>query len=139
MKLIREREPKIARAEDVQYIKNYDEVVETLQLDYDATPFIESKNSYGLIKFKVQKPDTVDIPYSKVLGGAEDIKAPCTGNGFTATRNGDVIPEWKAAYDLPQDGAELYRVVDGKEELIARYIEIEDGEGYFMKLPKKDK
>ncbi len=41
-------------------------------------------------------------------------------NGFTRSRNGEIVPEWQfdSRY-FPDNGAELYRVTDGIEKLVA--------------------
>ncbi|WP_434776844.1 hypothetical protein [Neisseria sp. Ec49-e6-T10] len=114
----------IARAEDVKHLKNYDEVYESLRLDYPNTKFAEDGTSYGIIRFKMEKVEKIQIPYGSKLGGTDTSSAPATRNGFLATRNGDAIPEWnypKGVYELPRDGAELYKVVNGKEVLAATF------------------
>jgi hypothetical protein len=43
-------------------------------------------------------------------------------NGFTGARNEKIIPEWEFIGRFePQNGAELYKVVNGKEQLIATF------------------
>ncbi|WP_434778241.1 hypothetical protein [Neisseria sp. Ec49-e6-T10] len=59
--------------------------------------------------------------YGKVLGGTARDISPAMQNSFLASRNGEIIPEWVAPKAFPQDGAELYRVVDGKEKLLATF------------------
>ncbi|WP_434778573.1 hypothetical protein [Neisseria sp. Ec49-e6-T10] len=130
----------IARAEDVKHLKNYDEVYESLRLDYSGTRFPEDGAGYGIVRFRTSEVQDLSIPYGSKLGGTDTSSAPATRNGFLSSRNGEVIPEWrfKDGFDKPpRDGAELYKVVDGKEELVGRYIKSEDGDGYFMKIPKK--
>ncbi|WP_434778244.1 hypothetical protein [Neisseria sp. Ec49-e6-T10] len=112
----------IAKVDDVSHIKSYDEILESIRLDYKDTPFIEGKNSYGVIRFKAEKPEQIGIPYGERFGGTAKDAAPATQNGFLASRNGEIIPEWVAPRSLPENGAELYRVVDGKEELVGIYM-----------------
>lgn len=53
--------------------------------------------------------------YSSALGGNSLGQAPFTGTGFTAARNGQVIPEWEFRYKVSiEAGAQLYRVEKGK-------------------------
>ncbi|WP_434778133.1 hypothetical protein [Neisseria sp. Ec49-e6-T10] len=130
----------VARAEDVKHLKNYDEVYESLRLDYSGTRFPEDGTGYGIVRFRTTEVKDLSIPYGSKLGGTDTSLAPATRNGFLSSRNGDVIPEWKFSKDFsesPRDGAELYKVINGKEELVGRYIKSEDGDGYFMKIPKK--
>ncbi len=91
-------------------------------------PYPEDGNSYGYIEFKVKNPEllspeNLEIPYGhnmkKPYSGWESNEWPLTGNGFTASRNGDVIPEWTSKKFIELEvGAKLHRVVDGKDEVI---------------------
>ncbi|SDZ50609.1 hypothetical protein SAMN05421736_11533 [Evansella caseinilytica] len=115
----------VAKADDVAHIKKYDDVVESFRLDYTwdgKRPFPEGGNSYGVIKFSSNYADNVEIPYGKRLGGANTDGPPCTLNGFTGSRNGELVPEWQfnSRY-APNDRAELYGVTDGVEKLLAVY------------------
>ncbi|MFC0190195.1 ribonuclease YeeF family protein [Fictibacillus aquaticus] len=117
----------IAKAEDVHHIKSYKEFVESLRLDYidgsGSRPFPEEGGSYGIIKFKTQFVHNVEIPFGeKFNGGHNKDGPPCTRNGFTGSRNGTVVPEYKFDnYYMPKHGAELFQVIDGKEILIGVY------------------
>ncbi len=53
--------------------------------------------------------------------GWSTIGAPCTLNGFTGARNGQIIPEWSLSgeYVKPKKGAELHKVVNGKDTVVA--------------------
>ena len=111
----------VAKGEDVSHLKTYDEVKETFRLDYRNTAFTEGTDTYGLIKYQIEEPELVKIPYDKRFGGNTKNAVPCTRNGFLACRNGEVVPEWQAPRELPQDGAKLYRVKDGVEELVGEF------------------
>lgn len=51
--------------------------------------------------------------------GWENNEWPWTGNGFTASRNGEVIPEWTSKNYIDLElGAKLHRVVVGEDEVI---------------------
>ena len=120
----------VAKAEDVHDIKDYADFVESLRLDYldwdGNRPFPDGGSAYGIIKFKTDMVDSdfLSIPYGEKLGGENTDGPPCTLNGFTASRNDRVVPEFKfnGRY-FPQDGAELYRVNEGKETLVAVFNE----------------
>lgn len=57
---------------------------------------------------------------------------PCTRNGFTGARNGEVIPEWTVDGNLePIEGAELHRVIDSEDSIVAIF----DGE-HFREVKK---
>jgi hypothetical protein len=114
----------IAKVDDVGHIKNYGDVVESFRLDYTSwngsRPFPEDGNVYGKIKFTTNRADNIEIPYGERFGGTNTDGPPCTLNGFTGSRNGELVPEWQ--FDnryFPNNGAELYRVTDGIEKLVA--------------------
>ncbi|MED4322130.1 hypothetical protein P9232_11795, partial [Weizmannia sp. CD-2023] len=124
----------VAKVEDVANIRMYDDVVESSRLDYTTSdgsrPYPEGENSYGMIRFKTVKADKVSIPYGERFGGTNIDGPPCTQNGFTAARNGKIVPEWKFdKYYNPQNGAELYKVVNGNEYLLGIY-----SNGKFIKV-----
>ncbi|MCK0472329.1 hypothetical protein [Halalkalibacter sp. APA_J-10(15)] len=114
----------IAKFDDVGHIKDYGDVVESFRLDYTSwngnRPFPEDGNVYGKIKFTTSNVENIEIPYGERFGGRNTDGPPCTQNGFTGSRNGEIVPEWQ--FDnryLPNDGAELYKVANGNEKLVA--------------------
>ncbi|MCD7034523.1 LXG domain-containing protein [Metabacillus sp. GX 13764] len=125
----------VAKVEDLKDLIEYDDVIETLRLDYTISggirPFPVDGTSYGIIRFKSNYADDVEIPYGEKFGGTNKDGPPCTLNGFTAARNNNIVPEWKFAdRELPVKGAELYIVEKGKEELVAifdgdRFVSLE--------------
>jgi len=120
MKDIRDSVPSITKdtklqktipVDDVAHLSRYEEVVESLRLDYTSwngnRPFPDDGNSYGKIIFSSSKVDKIDIPYEERFGGKNTDGLPCTLNGFTASRNNEVIPEWQFNNRyFPEDGAE---------------------------------
>ena len=120
----------VAKAEDVHDIKLYDDFVESLRLDYTdwngKRPFPDGGSTYGVIKFKTNEVDSIYVPYGKRFGGTNEDAPPCTLNGFTASRNDRVVPEFRFDnYYPPKHGAELYQVIEGKETLVGTYNQIE--------------
>lgn len=127
----------VARYDDVSHIKGYNNVVESSRLDYvtgdGVRPYPEGGDTYGYIKFKTEEIDKISIPYGKDFGGMNTDGPPCTLNGFTAARNGEVVPEWTLdARITPNEGAELHKVVNGKDTVVAIF----DGE-HFVKVKGK--
>ena len=127
----------VARYDDVSHIKGYDNVVESSRLDYvtgdGVRSYPEGGDTYGYIKFKTEEIDKISIPYGKDFGGMNTDGLPCTLNGFTAARNGEVVPEWTLdARITPNEGAELHKVVNGKDTVVAIF----DGE-HFVKVKGK--
>jgi hypothetical protein len=114
----------VAKVEDVADIRMYDDVIESSRLDYTtwdgSRPYPEGGDSYAMIRFKTSRVDDIDIPYGEKFGGINTDGPPCTLNGFTGARNGKIIPEFQFndRY-LPENGAELYQVIDGEDILSA--------------------
>lgn len=114
----------IARYDDVSHISGYDNVVEASRLDYTTNngirPYPEDGNAYGYIKFKTDDIERIGIPYGKEFGGTNTDSYPCTLNGFTGARNGEIVPEFVVDGSVkPVVGAELHIVVDGKDKIVA--------------------
>ncbi len=103
-------------------------MVESLRLDYKVNgvrPYPENGDAYGYIKFQTNDVDNIEIPFGELLGGSNTDGYPCTLNGFTGARNGEMIPEWfvgKKNVVEPIAGAELHQVVNGVDKIIARFI-----------------
>ncbi|MGG0658417.1 pre-toxin TG domain-containing protein [Rummeliibacillus pycnus] len=128
----------IAKAEDSAHIHDYNHVRESMRLDYSyyddykeqiVRPYPEDGNAYGYIEFKAKKSKSfseksLEIPYGNNMNnpyrGWEENGWPWTGNGFTSSRNGEVIPEW-VFNDFIElaEGAKLHRVINGKDEVIS--------------------
>lgn len=121
----------IAKYDDVSHITGYDNVVESSRLDYvtetGIRPYPEGGDAYGYIKFTTEDVNRIEIPYGKVFGGKNTDTLPCTLNGFTGARNGEIIPEWTASKRLTPDyGSELHKVVNGTDSIIGVF----DGEHF---------
>ena len=113
----------IAKYDDVSHIKNYNDVVESSRLDYVTAdgnrPYPEGGNTYGYIKFKTKATDKISIPYGEIFGGSHTEGLPCTLNGFTGARNGEIVPEWILDNRVtPVNGSELHKVVNGRDTVI---------------------
>lgn len=119
----------VAKYDDVEKIgTDYSDIREALRLDYKDTnggyPYPEDGNSYAVIRFKYDNvtDDLIDIPYGEGFYGTNTDPAPCTQNGFLGGRNDTIVPEWKVTdYTKAtiQEGAKMYKVTNGKEELLA--------------------
>ncbi|WP_257348175.1 hypothetical protein [Pseudalkalibacillus decolorationis] len=118
----------LARIEDVSDVISSKDVIDSLRLDYDKTPFSPSEG-YAVIRFKTNQYEKFGIPYAEELNSSKAIKEneyivdPQTGHGFTAAENGRIIPEFETKYldgALPTDG-EIYIVKGGTEELVGHY------------------
>jgi len=115
----------VSRAQDTKMLKTYSDYYNSLRLDYSGTKFnLKKDKSMGVIRFKSNDSSRLNIPYTKEMGGSTIIQPPGTGNGFTAAKNGNILPE----YVFPDknmsllDGAEIYEINQyGKEILRAVY------------------
>ncbi|QUH28816.1 hypothetical protein [Vallitalea guaymasensis] len=126
----------ITKAQDVKQLNNYDDIFQSLRLDYEGTQFKPvSDDSIGIIRFKTPEASKIEIPYGKSMDGVITDEFPFTGNGFTAATNGQVIPEYKCQKYLDiYDGAELYSMAkDGTESLLGIY---DSNLGRFIKIGK---
>lgn len=124
----------VTKAQDVTQLNNIDEIFESLRLDYNGTQFNPlTDESFGIIRFKTPEASKVEIPYGTSMGGTIADGPPFTGNGFTAARNGNIIPEYKCSQYLDvYDGAELYTVSKDGNEV---FTGIFDGNlGQFVKV-----
>ena len=115
----------VARYDDVSHIKGYDNVVESSRLDYvtgdGVRPYPEGGDTYAYIKFKTTDAEKIKAPHGEIFGGTNTDGPPCTLNRFTGARNGQIIPEWSLSgeYVKPKKGAELHKVVNGKDTVVA--------------------
>ena len=130
----------IAKQSDLAGIQRYDDMVEALRLDYLdqnglRSAFPEGGNSYGIIRYQSESALEAKIPYNQAFGGSHISDPPFTGNGFTGSRDGSIIPEYSIARHnelaLPKDGAELIRVENGIEKVVGKY---DDDKGVFLPI-----
>ena len=124
----------IASDNDVAHINGYNNVRDSLRLDYKLSdgsmPYPDNGNAYGYIKFKTDEVNDIGIPYGKRFGGTNTDGAPCTQNVYLGSRNGEIIPEWYANNRVkPKFGAELHKVVNGKDNIVAIF-----NNKYFVKI-----
>jgi len=96
--------------------------------DYSGTKFSLSDGSCGVIRYKASDVSSITIPKSPSNGGIVSDPMPFTGHGFTSGKNGLLgVPEWKSAYVIPKDGAELWEVFsDGSEFLRAKFSALDN-------------
>lgn len=117
----------VTEAADTKTLGTFDEVYEGLRLDYTPSEFTKNPDGYGVIRFKTQDTDLIRKPFGTRMGGANNNPWPSTQNGFTASRDRKVFPEYNVVDGLkadPIEGAELYRVSsDGTETLVGVYDE----------------
>ena len=127
----------VAKAEDATpYTDTPQKCHDNLRLDYKETPYKNPEQSVYVIRFT--DGENYNTPYNKEFGGNNEFSQPCTGNGFTASKDVS-IPEYEVRKEngkgaVVTDG-EIYRVnPDGSEELVAYYDK--DDAKFYLKEDK---
>lgn len=118
----------VTRAEDVVQLGNYDDIYNSLRLDYPGSvynPMVD--DSVAVIRYTTDEVSKISISYGPEMGGTITDASPFTGNGFTKATNGEIIPEFKChGYLSIDDGAQLIEISkDGTETLRAVYSKID--------------
>lgn len=97
---------------DVDNLSTASELIEGLRLDYPGG--FQGESTVAALIWVKDASSLLNIPYGPANGGNQMGDYPFTGNGFTATRQANAIPEWV----LPpsgaslQDGAQLFTIDD---------------------------
>jgi hypothetical protein len=115
-----------ATVESVAELNTPRELFEELRLDYDNTPFSPSDESAYVLRFTAGDVSEIQIPYGDNMPhpAGRDISEmayPATGNGFLASENGSLIPEWYSTGLQINDGAEIYAITNSGKDLVAVY------------------
>ena len=113
-----------SRAEDVvPFTNNAKEEYNNLRLDYNGTVFKEIADNNGDVLVMRFKTDAADCPsnsdYPKMDASQPWNKPPCTGTGFTGSKE-HLIPEY--SYGLGKDivSGAIYKIdVNGNETMVA--------------------
>lgn len=103
---------------------SHDEMIEGLRLDYDSG--FQGEKSVGVIEFP-NDPGSMDlqIPFDKSYhpdGPIDDAVFPFTGNGFTATTSGRLVPELRLSTEVtPPEGSKLWRLEGSNKTPVAKF------------------
>ncbi|HEL0601816.1 TPA: hypothetical protein TUS96_001905 [Streptococcus equi subsp. zooepidemicus] len=113
-----------SKLSDMKDVKNADDVINALRLDYEGTPYIDvngnNVNGFVRMEFTTNQIGDIEIPYGKEMGGYYGDPYPATGNGFTSSPD-FIIPEYVAKGNIPlNDGTKLYLNIDGEEVLVGK-------------------
>ena len=120
----------IAKFDDIGYVTSYDDIRETLRLDYSyvdpktgqkVEPFPAGGTSYAKIVFKTPNANQIGIPFNPRFGGTEKSDPPFTGNGFTGARNNTLTPEFKFSNPGKPSEGEIYVHESGQDVKVATY------------------
>ena len=114
----------VSRAEDGIFTNPRD-AFDSLRLDYPGTKYIRNDGSVGVIRYSSEESVNAYIPYSPELGGKIVDQPPFTGNGFTKSMNGHVVPEfYQPEIKRLLPGAKIYELkANGEITEIAELIE----------------
>ena len=113
----------IARKADVEHLHGHSEVNEAARLDYRGTKFTTGVHAYIDFTVNEEKISKLQTPFGIKFGGIKETigASPFTGNGFTASRNGEVIPEIWTPRIRPETGQIFSVNAQGHKELIGIY------------------
>jgi hypothetical protein len=91
-----------------------------MTLGYEGSEFSPDMEDIYLMRWQAVGTESYQVPYSVALGGDWAGKPPFTGTGYTA---GTALPVPEFFIDpVPVPvGAEIYRILAGRAEFIARY------------------
>lgn len=114
----------VAKAADTAELDTMNKLYEGLRLDYgedEMNP--ENHEVYYVMRFRSSECDKIGVPYNEDMGGSVSEPYPFMGNGFTASEDGELHPEYKCdGFISIEDGAEIYTIdKDGNEVLYAVY------------------
>jgi hypothetical protein len=91
-----------------------------LDLGYDGSEFRQDMQELYLLRWASSGSASYLVPYSRERGGDWTGKQPFTGTGYTSWPS-RAIPEFYVDLMPIPVGAEIYRVVAGQADFIARY------------------
>jgi hypothetical protein len=110
-------------------LKTPKDLYEGLRLDFSGTPFGIADDSMIAIRFTSKDAASLKIPYGEGMPHPADIpkmEYPFTGNGFTASTNGRIVPEFYSEGVLPKSARLIEIRSDGTEILRAEYTFFDD-------------
>ncbi|WP_239130672.1 SseB family protein [Actinoplanes nipponensis] len=116
----------VHRAGEVEHLREPGELFAALGLLYDGSPYRADAKEAFVLRWPAHRPSLYRIPYGgqseqalRAMDGWVIERPPFRGNGFAPGEGKDVIAEFKVDSVRLPHGAELWRIVDGAEQLIA--------------------
>lgn len=112
-----------ARQSDLVDANNAGALIDRLRLDYHASPFTAGE-SYAVIETKMSASlaGQTQIPRNAGYGGSYEGTFPYLGNGFAASKDGHLTPEWRMPNATPMD-AEVtvisFKNADGSPQTVS--------------------
>lgn len=116
---------------DSRVLTEYNEIFNSVRLDYPNTAYNPEKDKFiAYITFRLKGSDDltkIEIPYSELFGGKLSDSPPVSGTAILNSKNGLLIPEFKATERLELiDGAELHIICRDKNNtdiIVGKYKE----------------
>ena len=109
----------VYRVQDSSF-DNPAEFYDALDLRYDGSDFGPDLTEVYLLRWSAVGVESYQIPYSPENGGDWRGKPPFTGTGFTSSLARQVAEYYTDPIPVPV-GTEMYRIIPGAEEFIARF------------------
>lgn len=91
-----------------------------LDLGYDGSEYRPDMTELYLLRWTAAALEAYQVPYSPERGGDWTGKQPFTGTGYTSWSSHPVPEFFVDLMPIPV-GAEIYRIGQGRADLIARY------------------
>lgn len=96
------------------------EYYEGLDLGYEGSDFGPDVTEVYVLRWNAVGTESYRVPYSADRGGDWSAKPPFTGTGYTSSRDHVVAEFYLDPVPVPV-GAEIYRIISGGEDFIARF------------------
>jgi hypothetical protein len=116
----------VHRASEAAHLTTLDELYAALGLAYPGSPFKASDKELYLLRWTAYRPNLYRIPYGgrdeagmRAMQGWVIERPPFRGNGFAPSESSDVVAEFKVDSARLPHGAQMWRLHEGGETLVA--------------------
>ncbi|WP_246595785.1 SseB family protein [Actinoplanes auranticolor] len=116
----------VHRAGEVEHLRTPGDLFSALGLLYDGSPYQADAKEAFVLRWPAHRPSLYRIPYGgqseqalRAMDGWVIERPPFRGNGFAPGEGKDVIAEFKVDSVRLPHGAQLWRIADDAEQLIA--------------------
>jgi hypothetical protein len=116
----------VHRASEAAHLTTLDELYDALGLAYPGSPFKANDDELYMLRWVAYRPNLYRIPYGgrdetgmRAMQGWVIERSPFRGNGFAPSERSDVIAEFKVDSARLPHGAQMWRLSEGGETLMA--------------------
>lgn len=116
----------VHRASEAAHLTAVDQLYAALGLAYPGSPFKASDKELYLLRWTAYRPNLYRIPYGgrdeagmRAMQGWVIERPPFRGNGFAPSESSDVVAEFKVDSARLPHGAQMWRLHEGGETLVA--------------------